>query len=71
MELIVTHIMVKLVTQITVLNVILVQDIYAQHTMESILNNYHIVFHMIIKLAILMSGSSVGQLIFYNAIFQG
>ena len=39
--------------------------------MESTLNNYCIVYHMTIKLAILMLHSSVGQPIFYNAIFQG
>ena len=71
MEHIVIHIMGKLATQIMVLIVILVQDNNAQHTMESILYNYHIVFHLITKLVILMLDSSVDQLIYYNAIFQG
>lgn len=39
--------------------------------MGSTLNNCCIVYHMTIRLALLMLDSSAGHPIFYNAIFQG
>ena len=71
MEHIATLIMAKLATQIMVPNATSALDIYAQHMMESTLYNFHIVYLVTIKLAILMEDSYVGRRTCCNVIYQG
>ncbi len=64
------HIMVKLVSQITALNAIVVQDICVQHRMVLILLVCHTAFPTIISLVTLIVVNYAIQPIFCNVIFR-